>query len=87
MRTISLALLVTLVSAPAGAANWPDLASPAPPVGGGERDAALVVHDGIGRNDDCPCSSGRKFKQCCMDRVEKKARAVRDAKLFGSRKS
>ena len=20
----------------------------------------------IGRNDDCPCGSGKKFKRCCM---------------------
>jgi hypothetical protein len=23
-----------------------------------------------GRNDPCPCGSGRKFKQCCIDRVQ-----------------
>jgi len=23
----------------------------------------------IGRNDPCPCGSGRKYKQCCMDRT------------------
>jgi hypothetical protein len=23
----------------------------------------------IGRNDPCPCGSGRKYKQCCMNRV------------------
>ena len=40
----------------------------------------------IGRNDLCPCGSGRKFKQCCIDRVARKARAVQDAKLHGSRK-
>ncbi len=40
----------------------------------------------VGRNDDCPCGSGRKFKACCIDKVERKARADRDARLFGSRK-
>jgi len=27
-----------------------------------------VVNDSqrVGRNDSCPCGSGRKFKQCCM---------------------
>ena len=30
-----------------------------------------VDYDGVGRNDECPCGSGRKFKQCCMDRVGK----------------
>ena len=24
-----------------------------------------VDYDGVGRNDECPCGSGRKFKQCC----------------------
>ena len=45
-----------------------------------------VDYSGVRRNDDCPCGSGRKFKGCCIDRVERKARAVRDAKLFGGGK-
>jgi uncharacterized protein YchJ len=45
-----------------------------------------VNYDGVRRNDECPCGSGHKFKQCCIDRVEKKTRAVRDAKIFGGRK-
>jgi hypothetical protein len=45
-----------------------------------------VNYDGIGRNDECPCGSGRKFKQCCIHRGERKVRAVRDAKIFGGRK-
>lgn len=24
---------------------------------------------GVGRNDPCPCGSGRKFKKCCIERV------------------
>ncbi|MCF4129408.1 DUF1186 domain-containing protein [Methylobacterium sp. SyP6R] len=24
----------------------------------------------VGRNDPCPCGSGRKFKKCCLDKVE-----------------
>ena len=44
-------------------------------------------YDDVRRNDDCPCRSGKKFKLCCMERVERKARAVLDSKLFGSRKS
>ncbi len=40
----------------------------------------------IGRNDPCPCGSGAKFKNCCIDKVEKKMRADRDAKLFGGSK-
>jgi hypothetical protein len=24
----------------------------------------------VGRNDPCPCNSGRKWKACCMDRAQ-----------------
>jgi hypothetical protein len=30
-----------------------------------------------GRNDPCPCGSGRKYKQCCLDKDEAKAREAR----------
>jgi uncharacterized protein YecA (UPF0149 family) len=23
----------------------------------------------IGRNDPCPCGSGKKFKHCCLDKM------------------
>jgi uncharacterized protein YecA (UPF0149 family) len=23
----------------------------------------------VGRNDKCPCNSGKKFKHCCIDRI------------------
>jgi uncharacterized protein YecA (UPF0149 family) len=26
----------------------------------------------IGRNDPCPCGSGKKFKQCCLKKQAKK---------------
>ena len=26
-----------------------------------------MSHD-VGRNDPCPCGSGKKFKKCCIDR-------------------
>ena len=30
------------------------------------RERAATIHDGkIGRNDPCPCGSGRKYKKCC----------------------
>jgi len=45
-----------------------------------------VDYEGVRRNDDCPCGSGRKFKQCCSDKGERKTRAVRDAKIFGGGK-
>ena len=28
----------------------------------------------VGRNDPCPCGSGRKFKQCCAAKAERKSR-------------
>src|SRR5579863_5356282 len=30
-----------------------------------------------GRNDPCPCGSGKKFKRCCLERVEADERAAR----------
>ena len=45
-----------------------------------------VDYSSVGRNDPCPCGSGAKFKNCCIDKVEKQTRAERDASLFGSRK-
>ena len=29
----------------------------------------LVRRVKIGRNDPCPCNSGRKFKKCCIHKV------------------
>ncbi len=29
----------------------------------------LVRRVKIGRNDPCPCDSGRKFKKCCINKV------------------
>lgn len=33
----------------------------------------------VGRNDPCPCGSGKKFKRCCIDRVEAEQRVARVA--------
>jgi hypothetical protein len=30
-----------------------------------------------GRNDPCPCGSGRKYKQCCLQKDETAAREAR----------
>jgi hypothetical protein len=30
-----------------------------------------------GRNDPCPCGSGKKYKQCCLGKDEAKERAAR----------
>src|SRR2546428_9656665 len=32
--------------------------------------------DRPGRNDPCPCGSGRKYKQCCLEKDEAKERAA-----------
>ena len=34
------------------------LLAPAPP--------SEVPHKAVGRNDPCPCGSGKKFKKCCL---------------------
>jgi hypothetical protein len=31
----------------------------------------------VGRNEKCPCGSGRKYKQCCLAKDEEKARKAR----------
>ena len=30
---------------------------------------AVNPFKGVGRNDPCPCGSGRKFKKCCLPRA------------------
>jgi tetratricopeptide (TPR) repeat protein len=35
----------------------------------------------IGRNDPCPCNSGKKYKKCCLASDEAAARATRPAQL------
>jgi peptidoglycan hydrolase CwlO-like protein len=34
-------------------------------------------HATVGRNDPCPCGSGRKYKHCCLEKDEAKARTAR----------
>ena len=31
------------------------------------RDAEARAHPAAGRNDPCPCGSGRKYKKCCLN--------------------
>jgi hypothetical protein len=31
-----------------------------------------------GRNDPCPCGSGKKYKHCCMDAISKQRSALLD---------
>lgn len=43
-----------------------DLGGAGPAGGEGAGSSGPVVYEDIGRNDPCPCGSGRKYKQCCM---------------------
>ena len=33
----------------------------------------------VGRNDPCPCGSGKKYKRCCLAKDEQEAEAARAA--------
>ncbi len=34
----------------------------------------MVSESKSGRNDPCPCGSGKKYKQCCLGKVEERRR-------------
>ncbi len=40
----------------------------------------------IGRNDACPCGSGKKYKKCCLDKDEGKNRKEREKAALNSAK-
>lgn len=43
------------------------------------------MNDKIGRNDPCPCGSGKKYKQCCMQKQSTpKGKKKFTAKLISS---
>jgi len=52
--------LVTAADAP------PPTRPPKPGAGGGVAEPAFAANPyaGVGRNDPCPCGSGKKFKKC-----------------------
>jgi preprotein translocase subunit SecA len=54
---------------PAPQVEAPKPAGPRRPSAGAEA-AAAATKFGIGRNDPCPCGSGRKFKKCCQGAAE-----------------
>ena len=33
----------------------------------------LIKNEKVGRNDPCPCGSGKKYKRCCLAKEEPKA--------------
>jgi preprotein translocase subunit SecA len=38
-----------------------------------EFDAAeMKIGNKVGRNDPCPCGSGKKYKKCCLGKDERK---------------
>jgi hypothetical protein len=37
----------------------------------------LTTENRPGRNEPCHCGSGRKYKQCCLEKDEAEARAAR----------
>jgi uncharacterized protein YecA (UPF0149 family) len=41
-------------------------ARPTTPHGRLSRPASIALREKVGRNDPCPCGSGRKYKHCCM---------------------
>jgi len=41
------------------------VANPTPPSGGGETGPARSAKTKVGRNEPCPCGSGKKYKRCC----------------------
>ena len=47
-----------------GGRNVPNLAGPTAAGGGAASPSAAAESDRVGRNDPCPCGSGRKYKNC-----------------------
>jgi preprotein translocase subunit SecA len=45
-------------------AGAPSPDQPAAPTPAGKRQPVKVEHQ-VGRNDPCPCGSGKKYKKCC----------------------
>jgi preprotein translocase subunit SecA len=46
------------------------IVEPAPEMAPPSKIEPLVVDPKVGRNDDCPCGSGKKYKKCCGIREE-----------------
>jgi hypothetical protein len=42
---------------------------------------AVNPYKGVGRNDPCPCGSGKKFKKCCLGKVDALSPADPQARL------
>lgn len=35
-----------------------------------EKEENILNYNKVGRNDSCPCGSGKKYKKCCLDKVQ-----------------
>src|SRR5262249_44973737 len=46
--------------------EWKHEPDPPPPVSIANRARLVPVAPKIGRNDPCPCGSGKKYKKCCL---------------------
>ncbi len=49
---------------------------------GGASDEAFAQ---VGRNDPCPCGSGKKFKKCCMNRLKNPMSTLSAPKILGKK--
>jgi len=67
-RTIHDAPTSEVAAAPASGVRAQQEAAIAASQGAGERKHEPLRNTGrkVGRNDPCPCGSGKKFKACCM---------------------
>ena len=45
-----------------------DESDPLPPLPTLEGPKPIMADPKVGRNDPCPCGSGKKYKKCCMGR-------------------
>jgi len=50
-----------------------------PGADGGSRAPAKAKAEKVGRNDPCPCGSGRKYKNCCMHKEQSAQRGAASA--------
>jgi len=41
----------------------------------------------LGRNDQCRCGSGKKYKKCCLDKDETESKTKREEEMKAARRS
>ena len=51
----------------------------APGAGGGVESAPIMTSKPAGRNDPCPCGSGKKYKRCCLEQEQAERTALQRA--------